>query len=56
MLDRMSSLAAAVAAMLCVGAGDAAAWDDAKYPDFKGQWVRSVGAQWDTTKPRGLPQ
>jgi hypothetical protein len=23
---------------------DAQAWDDAKYPDLKGQWVRAEGA------------
>ena len=30
--------------------------DPAKYPPFGGQWVRSVGAQWDPSKPRGLGQ
>src|SRR5215468_4161857 len=36
----------------------AQAFDDAKYPDWKGLWFRSVqGApRFDTSKPRGLPQ
>jgi hypothetical protein len=29
---------------------------DAKYPAFRGQWIRNVGAQWDTSKSRGLAQ
>ena len=37
-------------------AGVAPAWEDAKYPEFRGQWVRNAGAQWDTSKTRGLPQ
>src|SRR5258708_19759542 len=27
------------------------AQDAAKYPDLRGQWVRSGPVQWDTTKP-----
>ena len=39
-------------------ASAAQAFDDAKYPDLKGLWFRSVlGApRFDTSKPRGLPQ
>jgi hypothetical protein len=39
-------------------ASAAQAFDDAKYPDWKGLWFRSVlGApRFDTSKPRGLPQ
>jgi hypothetical protein len=39
---------------------DAQAWDDAKYPDLKGQWVRAEGAggvgRFDPTKPPGRLQ
>ena len=35
---------------LCV-VGTAQAYDDAKYPNFKGQWYRTQGTQWDATKP-----
>ncbi len=31
--------AMALAAMLCVALGDARAFDDAKYPDLRGQWI-----------------
>src|SRR3977135_14939 len=39
-------------------ASAAQAFDDAKYPDWKGLWFRSVlGApRFDPSKPRGLPQ
>jgi hypothetical protein len=30
--------------------------DQAKYPAFDGQWVRNIGAQWDTSRPRGPKQ
>ena len=29
----------ALAAMLCAASGGARAFDDAKYPDLKGQWI-----------------
>ena len=52
----------AVAAMLSMSGG-APAFDDAKYPDLKGQWrrvARDTGAarviQYDPSKPRGLAQ
>ena len=39
---------------------DAHAWDDTKYPDLKGQWVRAEGAagegRFDPTKPPGRLQ
>jgi hypothetical protein len=34
----------------------AAAFDDAMYPDWKGQWSRIGGFNWDPTKPRGGQQ
>jgi len=33
--------------------GAARAEDGSKYPDWKGQWVRTGGVQWDPTKPLG---
>ena len=44
-------------AALCVTTVDARAWDDAKYPDFKGQW-RSIGGpmRYDPSKPWGPGQ
>jgi hypothetical protein len=34
----------------------AGAWDDSRYPDFKGQWTRADSAQFDPTKGAGLAQ
>jgi hypothetical protein len=39
MLDRGAMGAMALAAMLCAAASGARAFDDAKYPDLKGQWI-----------------
>src|SRR5436305_1192393 len=43
---------------LSLAASAASAFDDAKYPDFSGQWLRppGVGVQWDQTKKGGLAQ
>jgi hypothetical protein len=43
-------------AALAWAAADAAAQDNAKYPDFRGSWARPGAAQWDPTKPPGLRQ
>src|SRR5260221_10524281 len=47
-------------AVQCVAIVDAQAWDDARYPDLKGQWVRAEGARgvgrFDPTKPPGRLQ
>lgn len=55
-----AAMVAGMLALLCVLAalGEAAAFDDAKYPDWSGQWVRprGVGTQWDQGKPPGLGQ
>jgi hypothetical protein len=47
-----------VVAVLWLGGGVAQAFDDAKYPDWSGAWLRTGGAapRFDTSKPRGLPQ
>jgi hypothetical protein len=64
MLDRTRSGAAAAALIigLTVSVGSARAFDDAKYPNWKGQWTRvifpGVGGQgaFDPTKPWGPGQ
>src|SRR5882757_5973128 len=47
-------------AALVVTVGAAQAFDDAKYPDWSGQWLRRGGvtnqATWDPDKPWGLQQ
>jgi hypothetical protein len=50
--------ALALAAALCVAGLPAQALDEAKYPDFAGQWRKpdSARVQWDQTKPLGLAQ
>jgi len=47
---------AIVALLLATLMSDAWAFDETKYPSLTGQWVRSVGAQWDPSKPRGPRQ
>jgi len=58
MLKRHAIAAIAGAAVLAMTMGGAAAFDEAKYPDFAGQWKRApgTGIGWDETKPRGRPQ
>jgi hypothetical protein len=68
MLDRSptATLAPTIALMLAIGGGTmggARAADEAKYPDWKGQWNAIVTAglegrqfKFDPTKPRGLGQ
>src|SRR6184192_2347650 len=52
--------AIALVAVPCVTIVGAQAWDDAKFPNLKGQWVRAEGAagegRFDPTKPRGRLQ
>jgi hypothetical protein len=49
-----------IALIFALGASMSAAWawDDSKYPDLKGQWVRGPGggARYDTSKPPGRRQ
>jgi hypothetical protein len=59
MLDRSSIAVVAVAVALCASFAPARAWDDAKYPDWKGQWSRAPvpgvtgNPSYDPSKPRG---
>ena len=57
MLYRSSIGAIALAAALGASLAGAQAWDDAKYPDFKGQW-RVIGGpmRYDGSKPWGPGQ
>src|SRR5690242_11947185 len=59
MLVRNAVGAFTVAALLGVAAPSANALDEAKYPNWKGQWLRmgsGQGAAWDPTKPGGRGQ
>ena len=60
MLHKRSLTALMVTALTVTAlmVGSAAAFDDSKYPDWSGQWMRpsGVGTQWDQTKPSGLAQ
>ena len=55
-MNRTIIIAAAFAA-LCITADGALAWDDAKYPNFDGQW-RAIGGpgRFDVSKPAGRGQ
>jgi hypothetical protein len=54
---RRSSIGAVTLATM-LGLSGAQAFDEAKYPDWSGQWQRpvGVGVQWDQTKSPGLGQ
>ena len=54
----IGTIALAATAALAMSIAGAAAFDEAKYPDWSGQWVRPKGiaTQWDQTKPSGLGQ
>jgi hypothetical protein len=56
MFFRRSIAAAVLAAGFAMSTVGAQAFDESKYPDFSGQWARTGGVQWDSTKPRGRPQ
>jgi hypothetical protein len=57
MFDRCSIGAIALALALAAATSAAQAFDDSKYPDWKGQWVRiGGGAQYDPSKPPGRGQ
>jgi hypothetical protein len=58
MLQRGSIASLALAATLGLTSVAAQAFDEAKYPDFAGQWRRppGVGIQWDPTKRLGRAQ
>ena len=58
MLDRTALRAVAVATTVAMASAGAVAFDETRYPDWSGQWMRppGVGFQWDATKPPGLAQ
>jgi hypothetical protein len=58
MFDRSSIATVALLAALSATFTDAQAWDDTKYPDLKGQWVRGYpgGARFDPAKGTGPRQ
>jgi hypothetical protein len=51
-----SALTAIAAALAAVAACDAYAFDDAKYPEMRAQWVRIGSASFDPDKPGGRGQ
>ena len=56
-MHHRSPLGAVTLAMaLCATMTAARAWDDAKYPDWKGQWERVGGGSFDTDKRPGRAQ
>jgi hypothetical protein len=55
MRHRCAIRTATVAVVLASGIVGAYA-DNTKYPDWEGQWERTEGAQFDPSKPPGLPQ
>jgi hypothetical protein len=58
MLHQGTIAVVALAAALATTAPSARAWDDTRYPDLKGQWVRGYPglSRFDPTKPIGLRQ
>src|SRR5690349_12164926 len=46
----------ALAAALCLAVAGALAQPTEKYPDWKGQWIRIGGGQYDPSKPGGRRQ
>ena len=58
LLSRGSFAAITLAVALAFSIADAAAFDETKYPDWSGQWVRprGIATQWDQGKPSGLGQ
>jgi hypothetical protein len=46
----------ALAAVFATAVAGADAHDEAKYPDWSGQWLRTGGIQWDPSKPIGRGQ
>ena len=55
---RASIVSAVIAGAAVLTMSAAAAFDESKYPDFKGQWRRApgIGIVWDETKPPALGQ
>jgi hypothetical protein len=53
MAYRFLSGALALAVALAITAADAFAFDESKYPEWRGQWQKIGGVQWDPSKPIG---
>ena len=51
MLHRGLTCAIAITAALIVATAGASAQGEAKYPEWRGQWTRLSGPQWDDSKP-----
>ena len=56
MLFRSSIGSIALGIALATMTAGVQAHDEAKYPDFSGQWIRIGGGQYDPSKPAGLKQ
>src|SRR5258708_20861159 len=58
MIDRTAVRAVAIATTVAMASSGAVAFDETRYPDWSGQWVRppGVGFQWDISKAAGLAQ
>src|SRR5258708_36636841 len=58
MIDRTAVRAVAIATTVAMASSGAVAFDETRYPDWSGQWVRppGVGFEWDITKAAGLAQ
>src|SRR5262245_34402779 len=58
MRERNVLVAAALVAMLSLPTGNAGAFDESKYPNWKGQWVRTDAGtpRYDPSKPSGRGQ
>jgi hypothetical protein len=56
MSSAFSIRTAALAAVLCAAGAGAPAAGELTHPDWKGQWIRSVSANFDPSKPAGRGQ
>ena len=57
MIDRALVASMAIAMALCAASASAWSQEGAKFPDWKGQWVRTgAGGQYDPSKPAGRGQ
>ena len=58
MLLRNAIAGVALAGALLMTVASAQAFDEARYPDWSGQWRKpqGIGNQWDQTKPPGRAQ
>jgi hypothetical protein len=58
MLGRNSIFGLALAGALLMTVAGAQAFDETRYPDLSGQWIKpqGIGNQWDQTKPPGRGQ